>query len=162
MSNRQRLSRDRMAERIVEYYAACNRGDVVALEALFSPDVVHYFLAPNLAPRAVAGGAHLAAYWRKVQARFDGCWVVDHVLADESVQEAVIEWTLFWTPPETGRRVATRGAEWYVFSDGLMSEIRAYYRQDPAAPSELEGFPYAERGYAQLGAEHSTVQPAPR
>jgi ketosteroid isomerase-like protein len=151
-----------LAARIVQYYAACNRGDVAALEALFTPDVVHYFLAPNLAPRAVAGASHLARYWRSVQARFAGCWVVDHVLADEAAQEAVIEWTLFWTPPETGRRVATRGAEWYVFSGGLISEIRAYYRQEPETTSELDGFPYTERGYSQLGAEHSALHPSPR
>ncbi|MCC6434881.1 MAG: nuclear transport factor 2 family protein [Acidimicrobiales bacterium] len=147
---------------IVDYYAACNRGDVEALAALFTEDVVHYFLAPNLAPRAVAGRDHLARYWRKVQAAFDGCWVVDHLIADEAAEEAVIEWTLFWTPPDTGVRVATRGAEWYVFEGGLIKEIRAYYRQDPAQTSELEGFPYAERGYSLPGAERSAVQPQPR
>ena len=38
----------------------------------------------------------------------------------EAAEEAVIEWTLFWTPPDTGVRVATRGAEWYVFEGGLI------------------------------------------
>lgn len=146
-------------ERIVDYYAACNRGDVATLESLFTEDVVHWFLAPNLAPAPVAGRTHLANYWRKVQARFDGRWVVDHVLAPDEGDEAVIEWTLFWTPPETGRRVATRGAEWYVFDGPLIKEIRAYYRQDHAT-SELEGFPYAERGFSMPGAEFSVVQPA--
>jgi len=143
---------------ILDYYAACNRGDVDALEALFTEDVVHYFLAPNLAPAAVAGRGHLARYWRKVQARFDGRWVVDHVLAPDDADEAVIEWTLFWTSPETGARVATRGAEWYVFDGALIKEIRAYYRQEHAS-SELESFPYVERGFSRLGAEHSVVQP---
>ncbi|MEZ5236597.1 MAG: nuclear transport factor 2 family protein [Acidimicrobiales bacterium] len=148
-------------QRIVDYYAACNRGDVEALAALFTEDVVHYFLAPNLAPRPVAGREHLAHYWRKVQAAFDGCWVVDHLVADAEAGEAVIEWTLFWTPPQTGERVATRGAEWYVFDGELIKEIRAYYRQETAT-SELEGFPYAERGYSLPGAERSVLQPAPR
>ena len=143
---------------IVAYYGACNRGDVDALPACFTPDVVHWFLAPNLAPEPVAGRERLARYWRKVQTRFDGRWVVDRVLADGD--EAVIEWTLFWTPPETGERVATRGAEWYVFRDGLISEIRAYYRQEHQT-SQLAGFPYGERGYSRLGAEHSEVHPAP-
>ena len=84
--------------------------------------------------------------------------LVDHVLAPDEGDEAVIEWTLFWTPPETGVRVATRGAEWYVFDGGLIKEIRAYYRQEHA-DSGLEGFPYAERGFSLHGAEHSVVQP---
>ena len=71
-------------QRILDYYAACNAGDVAALENMFTEDVVHFFLAPNLAPALVAGRRHLARYWGKVQARFDGCWV----------------------------RIATRGAEW--------------------------------------------------
>jgi len=143
---------------ILDYYAACNRGDVAALEACFTEDVVHWFLAPNLAPAPVSGRSYLANYWRKVQARFDGRWVVDHVLAPDDGDEAVIEWTLFWTPPETGVRVATRGAEWYVFEGDLIKEIRAYYRQEHA-DSGLEGFPYAERGFSLHGAEHSRVQP---
>lgn len=143
---------------ILDYYAACNRGDVAALEALFTEDVVHYFLAPNLAPAAVAGRSHLARYWHKVQARFDGRWVVDHALCPAEGDEAVIEWTLFWNSPETGQRVATRGAEWYVFDGPLIKEIRAYYRQEHAT-SELEGFPYADRGFSLLGAEHSALQP---
>ncbi len=143
-------------QRILAYYDACNAGDVAALEAMFTPDVVHWFLAPNLAPAPVVGRERLAHYWRKVQARFDGRWVVDHVLAPEQGDEAVIEWTLFWTSPETGSRVATRGAEWYVFDGPLFSEIRAYYRQEHAS-SELEGFPYAERGFSRLGSEQSRL-----
>jgi ketosteroid isomerase-like protein len=141
---------------VVAYYDACNRGDAEALASMFTDDVVHWFLAPNLAPAPVRGREHLARYWRKVQARVAGRWVVDRVLCDGD--EAVIEWTLFWTPPGTTDRIATRGAEWYEFHDGRISEIRAYYRQEPAT-SELEGFPYAERGYSHLGAERSTVHP---
>ncbi len=145
-------------QRILDYYAACNAGDVAALENMFTEDVVHFFLAPNLAPAPVAGRRHLARYWGKVQARFDGCWVVDNVLAPTEGDEAVIEWTLFWTSPENGQRIATRGAEWYVFEGELIKEIRAYYRQDHAS-SELQGFPYAERRWSHAGVEHSAVQP---
>ncbi len=143
---------------ILDYYAACNRGDVDGLAALFTEDVAHYFLAPNLAPSAVVGRAHLARYWHKVQALIDGRWVVDRVLAPDDGDEAVIEWTLFWTSPQDGTRIATRGAEWYVFDGGLIREIRAYYRQENAS-SELESFPYAERGFSMLGAEFSELQP---
>ena len=99
-------------QRILDYYAACNAGDVAALENMFTEDVVHFFLAPNLAPALVAGRRHLARYRGKVQARFDGCWVVDNVLAPAEGDEAVIEWTLFWASSENGQRIATRGAEW--------------------------------------------------
>jgi hypothetical protein len=45
-----------------------------------------------------------------------------------------------------------RGAEWYEFDPGtgLITEIRAYLAAPLAAGAsrlELEGFPYAERGY---------------
>lgn len=144
---------------ILDYYDACNRGDVEALASMFTEDVVHYFLAPNLAPAAVVGRDHLARYWRKVQSMLDGRWVVDHMLAPDDGDEAVIEWTLFWTSPQTGTRVATRGAEWYVFEGELIREIRAYYRQEHAS-SELESFPYAARGFSLLGAEFSALHPS--
>jgi hypothetical protein len=68
--------------------------------------------------------------------------VVDHVLDGGS--EAVIEWTMFSRPAGAGpgARGATRGAEWFVFRDGLIVEIRSYYQQRPQT-SELHGFPYA-------------------
>jgi hypothetical protein len=50
--------------------------------------------------------------------------------------------------------VVLRGDEWYVFEPGtwLIREIRAYYAS-PQAPDtarlELQGFPYAERGYPE-------------
>ncbi len=140
---------------IRRYYDACNSADVAALEACFTEDVVHWFLAPNLAPAPVHGREALAKYWHRVQPRIDGRWVVDHCL--ETAGEAVIEWTLFWTPAPGADRVATRGAEWYVFRDGLISEIRAYYNQGPWT-SELDGFPYADRGYSLTTDEGRTLR----
>ena len=86
-------------------------------------------------------------------------WVVDHIL--DGVDEAVIEWTMSWTPSGKEHSVATRGAEWFVFRDGLISEIRSYYQQRPDT-TELDGFPYTERGYSTVGhldsAVHQPVQ----
>ena len=46
------------------------------------------------------------------------------------------------------RRIATRGAEWFTFAaDGRITEIRSYYQQREQT-TELDGFPYAERGYS--------------
>jgi hypothetical protein len=79
-------------------------------------------------------------------------WVVDHgLVGSDHPVEAVIEWTMFWRPQGATSRVATRGAEWFVFAaDGRIAEIRSYYRQQPNT-TELDGFPYAARGYSTEG-----------
>jgi hypothetical protein len=44
--------------------------------------------------------------------------------------------------------------------DGLIAEIRSYYQQREHT-TELDGFPYAERGYFQSGVEFAPIHPAP-
>jgi ketosteroid isomerase-like protein len=133
---------------ITRYYAGCSAGDVGEVRATVTDDVVHFFLAPNPGSAPVRGGEHLARYWRKVQAMIDARWTVDHALAGEG--EAVIEWTMTWRPEGSAGRLATRGAEWFVFAaDGRIAEIRSYYRQEPRT-TELDGFPYAERAYTAI------------
>jgi ketosteroid isomerase-like protein len=143
------MTSDEKRELITRYYDACSTGDVDALVETVTDDVVHYFLAPNPGSKPVAGGEHLAHYWRKAQSRIGGRWTVDAIVAEGD--EAVIEWTLFWDTPG-GERVATRGAEWYRFRDGRIAEIRAYYQQLDRT-SELEGYDYDGRRYAQIGQE---------
>jgi ketosteroid isomerase-like protein len=131
---------------ITRYYDGCSTGDVALMTSTLHPDVVHWFLAPNPGSAAVRGGEHLARYWRKVHAMIDARWVVDHCLSGDG--EAVIEWTMVWTPQGSAGQVATRGAEWFTFSaDGMITEIRSYYQQRPQT-TELDGFPYAQRGYS--------------
>jgi ketosteroid isomerase-like protein len=142
---------------IVRYYDGCSAGDLDELLATLHPDVVHYFLAPNPGSAPVVGAEHLARYWRKVAGMIEARWVVDHALA--AGDEAVIEWTMFWRPDGATGRVATRGAEWFVFRDGLIAEIRSYYQQRRET-TELAGFPYRSRHYSLLAAEHSAVHPA--
>ena len=141
---------------ISRYYDGCSAGDVDLMLGTLHPDVVHWFLAPNNGSTAVAGGEHLARYWRKVTARLQARWVVDSICA--TPEQAVIEWTMWWLPEGATERVATRGAEWFTCEDGLIREIRSYYQMRPAT-TELDGFPYAERGYSVPGAERSTVHP---
>lgn len=143
-------------ELITRYYDGCSAGDVEAMTATLHPDVVHWFLAPNIGSVPVRGAAHLARYWRKVAAMIEARWVVDHCLTGE--HEAVIEWTMFWRPDGAAERIATRGAEWFTFADGLIVEIRSYYQQR-LHTTELDGFPYVERGYSTPGAERSTEHP---
>ncbi len=130
---------------IERYYEACSSGDAEGVAATMTEDVVHWFLAPNPGTTPVHGAEHLGRYWRKVHGMIGARWVVDHAITDGD--ETVIEWSMFWVPQGHGREVVTRGAEWFEFRGGLIAEIRSYYRQEPA-DSELDGFPYAERGYA--------------
>ncbi|WP_374227620.1 hypothetical protein, partial [Streptomyces sp. AC627_RSS907] len=73
---------------------------------------------------------------------------VDGVFADEHTRTAVCEWTSF----KPGLGTVLRGVEVYRFNDaGLIDEVRVYYasrRDDTAPANELEGYPYAERGFA--------------
>jgi hypothetical protein len=84
-------------------------------------------------------------------------WTVDHALVQ--ADEAVIEWTMQWTPPGQKKPQLIRGAEWYIFRDGRIAEIRAYYL-NPRLPYmhtsfELEDFPYPKRGYPTLSDSRS-------
>lgn len=135
---------------IERYYLGCSTADVEMMVGTLDPDVVHWFLAPNPGSAPVRGGEHLARYWRKVAGLIDARWLVDHCLegSGDHAAEAVIEWTMSWRPGGTGERVATRGAEWFTFApDGRITEIRSYYQQR-SETTELDGFPYAERGYS--------------
>jgi ketosteroid isomerase-like protein len=148
------MTREARLELLTRYYDACSTGDVDAMIGCFHPDVIHYFLAPNVGSRAVGGAEHLARYWRKVAALIQGVWVVDRLV--EAGDEAVIEWTMFWNPEGSADRVHTRGAEWFVLEDGRIREIRSYYQQPPAT-TELDGFAYDARGYSVAGRERSDL-----
>lgn len=140
---------------ITRYYDGCSAGDVETMLGTLDPGVVHWFLAPNVGSAPVRGAEHLARYWRKVSGLIEARWVVDHALTGGA--EAVIEWTMFWRPQGTADRVATRGAEWFTFAaDGRITEIRSYYQQRPET-TQLDGFPYADRGYSTHGFEHSAL-----
>lgn len=141
-------------ETIRRYYDGCSTGDVELMMQTLHPEVVHYFLAPNLGSTPVGGAEHLARYWRKVTGHIAATWLVDHIVEDG--EEAVIEWTMFWAPPGTSEPVATRGAEWFVFTDGRIREIRSYYNQRPES-TQLDGFLYAERGYSLIERQTSDI-----
>ena len=139
---------------ITHYYNGCTAGDLDMLHSTLHQDVVHYFLAPNVGTKPVKGREHLARYWRKVTRMIDARWVVDHAVT--MGEEAVIEWTMFSRPAPNAQRIATRGAEWFVFRDGLIFEIRSYYQQRNES-TELDAFDYAGRGYSALNSERSAM-----
>jgi len=125
------------------YYEGCNTGDLDLMLSTFTPDVTHYF--PSHGP--VTGADTLANYWARFNTETRKSeWTVDRFMASED--EAVIEWSMMSTFLEDGQKDILRGTEWYVFRDGKIAEIRAYYMPTPnRIDSELVEFPYKERGY---------------
>jgi ketosteroid isomerase-like protein len=130
---------------IRRYFAACNAADYDALVACFTPDAVHYF-PPGLPGVPWRGADTIARQWIWCVENLGSHWTIEKILCSATTPEAVIEWT-HW---KTASATALRGDEWYLFRDGRIAEIRAYY----AAPAdrsvaicELTGFDYAGRGY---------------
>lgn len=130
-------------ETIRRYYDGCNRGDIDLMKSTLVDDVVHYFV--NFPSKR--GADDLAGYWAEFQkhARVTR-WTVDHGIAYGN--EAVIEWSMETNDAGIDGRRLLRGTEWYVFRDGKIAEIRAYYDFERGRNrSELEDFPYGARGY---------------
>lgn len=131
---------------IARYYRGCSSADTALMLSTFTADVVHYFTHHP----PVRGAPALAHYWSSMQPKIGATWTLDHGIVQGD--EAVIEWSMRWTPPGGGAVEMMRGAEWYQFADGLIAEIRAYYF-NPRAPYpqtdfELLDFDYAGRGYS--------------
>jgi hypothetical protein len=126
------------------YYKGCNTADFELLMSTFADDIVHYFVDHS----AVRGAEALANYWCKVGPRTAAHWVLDHAVVQQP--EAVIEWSMRWTPATTGKPELLRGSEWYLFDADRILEIRSYhnnfYLQDPAN-RQLHDFDYEGRGY---------------
>ena len=140
-----------MERTILDYFDACNRGDVEGVASFFTADGVHYF-PPGMYEGPFRGGRTIGEKWAWAVATLGSHWTVDEVICDPDTDRAVIE----WTHEKRSQGVVLRGDEWYRFdpTTGLIAEIRAYYAspQDPTLTRlELGGFPYAERGYAAPG-----------
>jgi hypothetical protein len=54
-----------------------------------------------------------------------------------------------YTLPSSGSRMIFRGTEWYVIRNQRIAEVRAYYQYDESRDCQLNGFPYADRGYLE-------------
>lgn len=134
----------RYIETIKTYYRGCNTADFDLMMSTFHEEVVHYFVDHS----AVVGAHALAHYWCRIGPRTAANWVLDHALVQEP--EAVIEWSMRWTPAATAQPEVLRGSEWYLFEGARIREIRSYhnnfYLQAPEN-RELHDFDYAGRGY---------------
>jgi len=141
-----KLSPDQRIALIRRYFAACNAGDYQGLLACFTPDAVHYF-PPGLPEVPWRGAETIARKWVWCVETLGSRWTIEKILCSTDSDEAVIEWT-HW---KRSQGTALRGDEWYIFRDGLIAEIRAYYAApaDRTVPAnELVAFDYAGRGYA--------------
>jgi hypothetical protein len=96
--------------------------------------------------------------WKGYHEQTSTRWSIDDVVVDGN--EAVMEWSAL-----RGRDAASaqfdRGIDWYVFKDGLISEIRQYGDPRGILPDgqiyEQMGFPYEDRGYPTRESIHSQL-----
>ena len=127
------------------YYEALNTGDADKVAAFFTDDATHYYtrLGPHEGARAIADHAQLGVE------QIDGQWHMYNGI--EEGDQAVIEWAMTWRHPETGERRLDRGSEWFLFRDGLIAEVRAYFHGGRRNRSgDLIGFDHAGRGHTVL------------
>ena len=127
------------------YYEALNTGDPDRVAAFFTEDATHYYtrLGPHVGARAIAENAKLGVE------QIDGQWHMYNGI--EEGDQAVIEWAMTWRDPETGERRLDRGTEWFLFRDGLIAEVRAYFHGGRRNRSgDLIGFDHAGRGHTVL------------
>ncbi len=124
------------------YYEGCSTANVELMRSTLEDDAVHYFVEEP----PIVGARAIAEKWLEffVEGR-SATWTVDHGIA--AGDEAVIEWTMRYTRRPGEAAQVYRGAEWYVFREGRIAEIRAYELVGGDHPAELAGYPYQERGY---------------
>jgi ketosteroid isomerase-like protein len=126
-------------DHIRSYYEALNTGDVDLIDSHFTDDAVHYYTrrAPDrgreIAERAVWAVENIEAEWSMYNGIDDG-------------EQAVIEWAMKWRHPETKELKLDRGTEWFLFRDGKICEVRAYYNRS----GDLIEFDHAGRGHTVL------------
>ena len=138
------MAEHRYIKTIKTYYRGCSSRDFELMVSTFVDDVVHYFVDHS----PVIGAEALANYWCKVGPITQATWHVDHAIVQEP--EAVIEWSMPWTPKSTGNPEVLRGTEWFIFAGEKITEIRSYhcnfYLSNPVNRA-LHGFNYPGRGY---------------
>jgi ketosteroid isomerase-like protein len=133
-------------DHVRSYYRALNTGDADAVARHFTDDAVHWYTRrdPQVGARAIAENAALAVE------HIEGRWTLEHAV--EGQDEVAIEWTMTFRHPRTGERCLDRGAEFLVFRDDLICEVRAYYHGGVPGnlSGDLVGFDHAARGHTVL------------
>jgi ketosteroid isomerase-like protein len=132
-------------DRVRSYYEALNTGDAERVAAHFTEDATHYYT--KLEPHRGAETIGRATEW--AVANIEANWKVENAI--EEGDQAVIEWTMTWRHAESGEPRLDRGTEWFLFRDGKIAEIRAYYHGGPKnRQGNLLGFDHAGRGHRTL------------
>jgi ketosteroid isomerase-like protein len=129
-----------LLDHVRSYYDVINSGDVDKIAAHFTDDAVHYYtrMAPHRGGRDIAERAAWAVK------NIDAEWSMYNGVDDG--EQAVIEWAMKWRHPETGEWKLDRGTEWFLFRDGKIREVRAYYNRS----GDLIDFDHAGRGHTVL------------
>ncbi len=132
-------------DHIRSYYEALNSGDAARVASHFTEDATHYYT--RLDPHRGAATIGQATEW--AVANIEANWRVENAI--EESDQAVIEWTMTWRHAESGEPRLDRGTEWFLFRDGKIAEIRAYYHGGPKnRQGNLLGFDHAGRGHRTL------------
>lgn len=132
-------------DHVRSYYEALNSGDAERVASHFTGDATHYYT--KLEPHQGAETIGKATEW--AVANIDANWKVENAI--EAGDQAVIEWTMTWRHAESGEPRLDRGTEWFLFRDGKIAEIRAYYHGGPKnRQGNLLGFDHAGRGHRTL------------
>ena len=134
-----------LLDHIRSYYDALNTGDPDRVAEHFTDDAVHYYTRrdPHVGARAIGEHTKLAVE------SIEGQWFMENGI--EQHDQACIEWTMTWRDPKSGERRLDRGAEWFLFRDGKIAEVRAYFHSGPKNRSgDLLGFDHAGRGHTTL------------
>ena len=127
------------------YYEALNSGDPERVASFFTDDAVHYYTRIEPHRGAMTIGEHTK--W--AVETIGGQWFVENGI--EQGDQACIEWTMTWHHPESREPRLDRGAEWFLFRDNLIAEVRAYFHSDHKNRSgDLMGFDHAGRGHTTL------------
>jgi len=135
--------RERMSATVRAYFDACNAASRERFAEVLADDCVHWF--PPGAGGPYVGRGAIVDLWLKFVREKGSQWSIDRLVCDG--HELCIEWTHY--KPKARERI--RGSEWYTFDqDGKIDGIWAHYaspRDAGRAANELDGFPYADRGY---------------
>ncbi len=134
-------------EIVGRYFDGANAGDAELMRSCFCDDIAAYTIAIPARFGSEAASAFLVGL-HETGARF----TVDHAMVQEP--EAVVEWSMIWTPPGASEPALSRGVDWFVFESGKIKEIREYcdprWNPEPASLHQLEEFPYSSRGYPEF------------
>ena len=130
---------------VARYFEGCNTADTDLMVSCFAENIEAYFIA--IPP--IFGDQKVAKFWCRLHEGMGAVWTVDRGIAQEA--EAVVEWSMLWTPSKLQKDELRRGTDWFKFDNDRISEIRQYYHAPDLNPGptyhELQGYPYAERGY---------------